>query len=123
MQNRFAGQVVVVTGAAKGIGAVIAQHFAEQGSRLVIADVDEAQLAETGERLAAFGYEKPLTRSGDLSQEEAAGRLVEDPVSAYGPTDMLANNAGGGIIKPSLEHAPETLRTSIDRNLWTTLWG
>lgn len=122
MQNRFAGQVVVVTGAAKGIGAVIAQHFAEQGSRLMLSDVDEAQLTETAERLASFGHEKPLTRSGDLSQEDVAGRLIDDTVKAYGTIDVLVNNAGGGIIKPFLEHTPETLRTTIDRNLWTTLW-
>ncbi|MGD5489541.1 SDR family NAD(P)-dependent oxidoreductase, partial [Xanthomonas citri pv. citri] len=35
---------------------------------------------------------------------------------------ILVNNAGGGIIKPFAEHSPETLKTTIDRNLWTVLW-
>jgi 2,3-dihydroxy-2,3-dihydro-p-cumate dehydrogenase len=36
--------------------------------------------------------------------------------------DILVNNAGGGVIRPFLEHTPETLRATIDRNLWTALW-
>ncbi|HBC53282.1 MAG TPA: 2,3-dihydroxy-2,3-dihydro-p-cumate dehydrogenase, partial [Alphaproteobacteria bacterium] len=35
---------------------------------------------------------------------------------------ILVNNAGGGVIKPFLEQTPETLRITLDRNLWTTLW-
>ena len=41
MNTRFSGQVVVVTGAASGIGVVIARHFADAGARLVLSDVDE----------------------------------------------------------------------------------
>ena len=36
---------------------------------------------------------------------------------------MLVNNAGGGIIKPFSEHTPETLKATVDRNLWTVLWA
>jgi 2,3-dihydroxy-2,3-dihydro-p-cumate dehydrogenase len=122
MEKPFAEQVVVVTGAASGIGAVIAQHFARQGARLVLSDLDEKGLTTTADSLSSLCSEKPLIRSGDLSQEDVAGRLIGDAVKTFGTINVLVNNAGGGIIKPFLEHTPETLRTTIDRNLWTTLW-
>ena len=53
MDSRFADQVVVVTGAASGIGVVIAQHFADAGARLVLSDVNEKQLKSVAENIAA----------------------------------------------------------------------
>jgi len=122
MDSRFADQVVVVTGAASGIGAVIAQHFADAGARLVLSDVNEKQLKSVAENIAADGRQMPVVVAGDLSQEDVAGGLIRSTVAAHGTVDVLVNNAGGGIIKPFLDHTPDTLRTTIDRNLWTTLW-
>ena len=122
MDSRFADQVIVVTGAASGIGAVIAQHFADAGARLVLSDVNEKQLKSVAESIAAGGRQMPVVVTGDLSQEDVAGGLIRATVAAHGTVDVLVNNAGGGIIKPFLDHTPDTLRTTIDRNLWTTLW-
>ncbi|WP_210338442.1 SDR family NAD(P)-dependent oxidoreductase [Bradyrhizobium genosp. L] len=114
--------MVIVTGAASGIGAVIARHFAEDGARLMLSDVNEAQLTAVAEDIAVSGYEMPKVKVGDLSKEEIAGDVVKSAIDAYGTLDVLVNNAGGGIIKPFLEHTPATLRTTVDRNLWTTVW-
>ena len=122
MNSRFAGQVVIVTGAASGIGAVIARHFADGGARLVLSDVDEPRLGAVADSIAATGRDRPTTKAGDLSQEEIAGGVVKAAVETFGTLDVLVNNAGGGIIKPFLDHTPDTLRTTIDRNLWTALW-
>ncbi|MEH2549676.1 2,3-dihydroxy-2,3-dihydro-p-cumate dehydrogenase [Bradyrhizobium sp. AZCC 2262] len=122
MDSRFADQVIVVTGAASGIGAVIAQHFADAGARLALSDVNEKQLKSVAESIAAGGRQMPVVVAGDLSQEDVAGGLIRSTVAAHGTVDVLVNNAGGGIIKPFLDHTPDTLRTTIDRNLWTTLW-
>jgi len=122
MDSRFADQVVVVTGAASGIGVVIAQHFADAGARLVLSDVNEKQLKSVAENIAAGGRQMPVVVTGDLSREDVAGGLIRSTVAAHGTVDVLVNNAGGGIIKPFLDHTPDTLRTTIDRNLWTTLW-
>lgn len=122
MNTRFSGQVVVVTGAASGIGVVIARHFADAGARLVLSDVDEEGLKSVAESIAASGRDMPAVRAGDLSQEAVAGGVIKSAVETYGTLDVLVNNAGGGIIKPFLDHTPDTLRTTIDRNLWTTLW-
>jgi 2,3-dihydroxy-2,3-dihydro-p-cumate dehydrogenase len=122
MNSRFAGQVVVVTGAASGIGAVIARHFADDDARLVLSDVDEERLGLVADGIAATGRDRPRIKSGDLSREEIAGGVIRSAVEAFGTLDVLVNNAGGGIIKPFLDHTPDTLRITLDRNLWTTLW-
>ena len=122
MNTRFSGQVVVVTGAASGIGVIIARHFADAGARLVLSDVDEKGLKSVAESIAASGRDMPAVEAGDLSQEAVAGGVIKFTVETYGTLDVLVNNAGGGIIKPFLDHTPDTLRTTIDRNLWTTLW-
>lgn len=122
MANPFSGQVVIVTGAASGIGAVIARHFAEQDAELVLSDIDEAGLSASAAALVGAGHRQPMVHAGDLSREDVAGRLIGDAVKRHGTIDVLVNNAGGGIIKPFLDHTPDTLRTTIDRNLWTALW-
>jgi 2,3-dihydroxy-2,3-dihydro-p-cumate dehydrogenase len=122
MDSRFSNQVVVVTGAASGIGVVIAQHFANAGANLVLSDVDQKGLNTVAEAIAASGHDLPTVRAGDLSLEDVAGGVIKSAVDTYGTLDVLVNNAGGGIIKPFLDHTPDTLRTTIDRNLWTTLW-
>ena len=48
--------------------------------------------------------------------------LMQFALETFGTVDILINNAGGGVIRPFLEHTPETLRETVDRNLWTTLW-
>ncbi len=122
MNSRFANQVVIVTGAASGIGAVIARHFARDGASLILSDVNEEQLRDVAKDIAASGCKMPALKAGDLSKEEIAGSVVKTAIETYGTVDVLVNNAGGGIIKPFLEHTPDTLRTTIDRNLWTTVW-
>jgi 2,3-dihydroxy-2,3-dihydro-p-cumate dehydrogenase len=122
MTFRFDGQTVVVTGAASGIGEVIARHFADGGAQLVLSDIDEARLGKVADTIAAAGAIRPVVKAGDLSQEAIAGGVVKAAVENFGTLDILVNNAGGGIIKPFVAHTPDTLRTTIDRNLWTTLW-
>jgi len=119
---RFAGQVVVVTGAARGIGLALAEAFAREGAALALADVDAEPLAEQAQRLAAAHGVRTCAVAGDLSREEAAAELLTRTQAELGAAQVLVNNAGGGVIRPFLQHTSQTLRQTIDRNLWTVLW-
>lgn len=107
------GQVAIVTGGGQGIGLAIARRLAAEGARVMVADLDETKAREAG-CAGAF--------AGDLSDEATAGRLVAETLAQLGTPAILINNAGGGILRPFLDHTPETLRTTIDRNLWTAIW-
>ena len=114
-EDSTSGRVAIVTGAGRGIGLAIARRLEADGLRVMFADLEEgAAKHAAGDRGAAFW--------GDLADEAVAGRLVEQTVQQLGAPAVLVNNAGGGILRPFLEHTPETLRTTIDRNLWTAIW-
>ena len=109
----LAGRVAIVTGGGQGIGLAIVRRLAQDGARVMVADLDEAKARAAG-GAAAFG--------GDLADEETAGRLIAATVEALGAPAILVNNAGGGILRPFLDHTPDSLRTTLDRNLWTAIW-
>jgi 2,3-dihydroxy-2,3-dihydro-p-cumate dehydrogenase len=113
-----ASAVAVITGAASPIGQAIAHRFAAKGFRLVLGDL-------AGDALAAFAGElggETVHLTGDLSRESVAAELIGSARQTFGRVDVLVNNAGGGIIREFLKHTPDTLRETIDRNLWTCLW-
>lgn len=116
--KRLEGLAAVVTGAGGQIGAAIAERLAREGAALVVTDVNGDSLPALSERLMEAGAPHASHVAADLSREEGAAALLE----AAGRCDVLVNNAGGGIIRPFLEHTPETLRQTIDRNLWTVIW-
>ena len=114
----FSGQAVIVTGAARGLGLVLAQQFAAQGASLILADLDEAGLRAVA---ASFPSERVAIIAGDLSEQAVADAVAAIAIDAFGRIDVLVNNAGGGVIRPFLDHTDETLAATIDRNLWTVL--
>ncbi len=122
MDKKLKNNVAVVTGAAKGIGLAIAERLASDGARLVLADLDQAGLDQAAADLAGRFDTEVATQSGDLADQEVAGKTIKLASDRFGRLDILVNNAGGGIIKPFAEHTPQTLKTTIDRNLWTVLW-
>lgn len=110
-------QVAIVTGAGRGIGTAIANRLLQDGASVVFCD-----LANENPAAKSVARERSLAFTGNLALREEAERLTEVTLGAHGRIDILVNNAGGGIIKPFLEHTPETLVETIDRNLWTALW-
>lgn len=116
------GQIAVVTGAAHGIGLAISRQLAAQGARVVMADVLDEAVSASAELVRAETGSETMVWIGDLSQEDCVKAMHQACLERFGKATILVNNAGGGVIRPFLDHTPETLRATIDRNLWTALW-
>jgi 2,3-dihydroxy-2,3-dihydro-p-cumate dehydrogenase len=121
-----AGRVAIVTGAgagqggAGGIGRGVALRLADDGANVLVADVDAG--AEATATLVRQAGTDSLAFMGDLSDEATVAAMVTAAIERWGRIDILVNNAGGGGIRPFLEHTADTLRNTIARNLWTTIW-
>jgi len=124
MKRTLKDKVVLVTGAAAGIGRAIAQAAARDGANLVLGDLDEAGLAETGALLAAEGLPF-VARPCDVRQQAELDALVAAGAARFGPVDVVFANAGI-LGKPAQVWAQdeETFARHIDVNLmgvWRTL--
>jgi benzoate/toluate 1,2-dioxygenase reductase subunit len=119
--GRFAGEVVVLTGAAQGIGEYTARRINAEGGTLVLADRSEL-VKELADELATAGPDT-LAVTVDLEQPEGAQTLVRQALSRFGRIDVLVNNVGGAInFKPFIEFTDAEIRAEIDRSLMTTLY-
>ena len=97
--KRFQEKVVVVTGAASGIGKEIAHAFAREGAKIVIADLkQDAAEAAAGEIVANGGIAMGVAM--DVSNEDAVNAGVNAAHDAYGRIDILVSNAGIQIVHP-----------------------
>lgn len=90
---RLENKVALVTGGGSGIGRETAALFAEEGARVVVADLNEGPVAETAERIRAGGGEVTVV-TGDVTATEDARRMVQAAVDAYEKLDVLVNCAG-----------------------------
>jgi dihydroxycyclohexadiene carboxylate dehydrogenase len=119
--RRFEGQVVIVTGAAQGIGRGVALALAQEGAQLVLAD--RAQLVEeVAAEVQALGALALVSRV-DLETWAGAEQLVAAALAAYGRVDVLINNVGGTIwAQPYQEYTPEQIEAEVRRSLFPTLW-
>jgi NAD(P)-dependent dehydrogenase (short-subunit alcohol dehydrogenase family) len=92
MSERLSGKVAIITGGASGIGRATAILFAEEGARVVIADVNETAGARVAAEIEGRGG-KALFVPTDVAQEADARRACERTLSVYGQLDILVNSA------------------------------
>lgn len=104
------GKVAIVTGAAGGIGAALAEALLDAGAHVVVSDLDEARLAETAERIGAVAV------PGDASSEAVIAAMVATAEEHYGPVDLFFANAGVGDGS-GLAATDEQWRTALDVNV------
>ncbi|MBI5848448.1 MAG: 3-oxoacyl-[acyl-carrier-protein] reductase [Nitrospirae bacterium] len=87
------GQVVMVTGGARGIGKAIAKRFAAMGADIVIADVSLESADETAKELSPLGIRTKAAKL-DVSKSAEVAAVFEEAVKEFGRVDILVNNAG-----------------------------
>ncbi|GAA3379153.1 SDR family oxidoreductase [Streptomyces racemochromogenes] len=121
--DRFGGQLVLVTGAASGIGRATAFAFAEAGARVVAVDRDGEGAARTAEMARLVGAPEAWGECVDVSDEPAMEKLAAKVAAEYGIVDVLVNNAGIGLSGSFLETGSEDWKKVLDVNLWGVVHG
>ncbi|MEX3924222.1 SDR family oxidoreductase [Paraburkholderia sp. BR10936] len=101
--NRLAGKVALVTGAGRGIGAAIARAFAAEGAAVVLAELDGATAVATAREIAnAYEGARTLAVQTDVTQPASVRAAVQEAQRAFGPVDVLVNNAGINVFADPL---------------------
>jgi meso-butanediol dehydrogenase/(S,S)-butanediol dehydrogenase/diacetyl reductase len=90
-------RTVLITGAARGIGAASARRLAAGGARLVLADLDGAGVEKLAAELGGVAVQADVTRTADVV------RMVDEPYRRWGRLDVLFNNAGVIRVQPMLD--------------------
>lgn len=114
-QKRFQDKVVVVTGAAQGIGRRVAERLQDEGALLVL--VDQSELVHE------LANDRTITLNADLETYEGAEAMAQAAVSRFARIDVLINNVGGTIwTKPFQHYTTAQITKEIQRSLFPTLW-
>jgi len=98
---RLKDKVAIVTGSGRGIGEGIALRFAEEGAKVVVNDVNEADAQRTIETIKSKGGQA-VSVTGSVASREVAQKMVDTAVKEFGTVDILVNNAG--IIRDAMLH-------------------
>lgn len=107
IMGRFdlSGQVAVVTGAGRGIGAGIATGFAQAGADVVVAARRTAEIEDVAQRLRDAGH-RAIAVTTDVTDDAALERLAQAAVETYGKLTVWVNNAGGSPMRMPLADLP-----------------
>lgn len=121
MTQRFHDKVMVVTGAAQGIGRRVAERAAAEGARVLIVDRSPAR-AEVVKAIQAAGG-KAHAISVDLETWDGCAAAMQEAITQWGRIDILINNVGGTIwAKPYEHYEPAQIDAEVRRSLFPTLY-
>ncbi len=112
----FDGQVVLVSGAGRGIGKAIAYQFARLGAKVALCGRDEARLTATAEKLQALGA-NVMAQPMSIRDPDAVSRLMDAVWERFGGLDVLVNNAGGQFPQAAIDFSVKGWNAVIDTNL------
>jgi NAD(P)-dependent dehydrogenase (short-subunit alcohol dehydrogenase family) len=119
VRRSLVGQVVAVTGAARGIGRATASALIARGARVGIGDIDGALAQQTAEQLGAGTVALPL----DVTDRDSFAAFLNEVESRLGPLDVLINNAGIMPIGPFLQESDITAKRLVDINVHGVIFG
>ncbi len=120
--NEFTNKVAVITGAASGIGRALAEGFAREKMKVVLADVEVAALAETEDALRSTGA-TVLAVPTDAANAESVTNLAEKTMKQFGAVHLLCNNAGVAVGGPIWEASVADWAWVLGVNLWGVIHG
>lgn len=112
------GKVAVVTGGAQGLGAAISLRLAQEGCKVVVADIKENGISETEKRIQDQFAQETLGVLADVTQEVQVENLVDKTMSRFGKLDILVSNAGILIAKPVDEFPANMWLKVMEVNLY-----
>ncbi|WP_101254026.1 SDR family oxidoreductase [Streptomyces barkulensis] len=121
--EHFGGLLVLVTGAARGIGHETALAFARAGARVVAVDIRGEEVARTAELARRAGAQEAWAETVDVSDGAAMEELARRTAAEHGVVDVLVNNAGIAAAGPFLEHTADDWEAVLGSNLWGTIHG
>lgn len=110
------GQVAIITGASRGIGAAAAEALAEAGCDVVLASRDKAALERVAQRVEGLGR-RALVHPIDLQMLSGIPALIDRAVTEFGRLDILINNAGTNIRRPAVECSEADWDEVVNLNL------
>lgn len=117
------GKVAVVTGAASGIGLALSERFLAEGMSVVMADVEAPLLEEQSARLLEAHPGRVLAERCDVSDAAQVGGLKEAANEAFGPVQLLCNNAGVAAGRATWKTRPEVWDWEVGVNLLGVGYG
>ncbi|HVM96628.1 MAG TPA: SDR family NAD(P)-dependent oxidoreductase, partial [Candidatus Acidoferrales bacterium] len=120
--KEFRGKVAVVTGAASGIGNALAQRFASEGMKIVLADVEPGALEKAAKEIEASGAQTLAVRT-DVSKAADVERLAKSAVERFGAVHIVCNNAGVAASAPSWMNTVADWEWVLGVNLWGVIHG
>ncbi|MFG0587394.1 1,6-dihydroxycyclohexa-2,4-diene-1-carboxylate dehydrogenase [Acinetobacter sp. YQ_14] len=119
--DRFKDKIVIVTGAAQGIGRGVALRVAAENGQVILADRSELVDEVANEIIHAGGT--AITVKTDLESYAGAQTVVNAAIEHFGRVDVLINNVGGAIwMKPYDAFSEDEIIKEINRSLFPTLW-
>ncbi len=116
------GKVAVVTGGASGIGLAMAERFAREGMKIVLADVEEKALMETREAFLKAGVEA-IAMTVDVSRSDQVEALAHRAFEKFGAAHVVCNNAGIGVGGFTWELSQAEWGWVLGVNLWGVVHG
>lgn len=117
----FRDRNVLITGAASGLGLLMARRIAAEGGRLILWDVNEPALADVASELKGSGG-TVATYTCNLADRVAIQRTAQQVLAEHGHVDILINNAGIVSGKPLLEISDEEIQRTFDVNTLALFW-